>query len=85
VCALLLRGAVNKEIAAELNITLRTVKFHISNIIYKLKVASRLEVVLVLVGQSLAEEPWDLCRSFQPEPQYSASGRIARIGQTDGL
>lgn len=43
---LMVKGLQNKEIAAHLGITLRTVSFHVSNILAKLEVTSRIEAVL---------------------------------------
>lgn len=48
VAALLLQGKGNKQIAAALDITVRTVEFHLSSIYSKLEVASRTEAVLKL-------------------------------------
>lgn len=48
VAALLLQGNGNKQIAAALGITVRTVEFHLSNVYRKLDVTSRTEAVLKL-------------------------------------
>jgi DNA-binding NarL/FixJ family response regulator len=45
VLALLLQGKADKEIAAELNLTVRTVRFHISNVFKKKGVARRAELL----------------------------------------
>src|SRR5579864_2882865 len=45
VFALLRTGKVNKEIAADAHISLRTVKFHLSNIYRKLRVPGRNEAI----------------------------------------
>ena len=45
VLELLARGMTNKEIATELVITVRTVKFHVSSILRKLEVGNRTEAV----------------------------------------
>jgi len=45
VIGLLVRGRANKEIAAALSCSVRTVEFHISNLLRKLGVSSRLELV----------------------------------------
>lgn len=42
---LLATGKCNKEIAAALGITTRTVRFHLSNIFNKRSVSSRLELI----------------------------------------
>ena len=50
-----LEGKSNKEIAAALHITVRTVEFHLKNIYGKLQVASRVELVLKLRSSTGAE------------------------------
>jgi DNA-binding CsgD family transcriptional regulator len=55
VAGLLLQGRGNKQIAAALGITVRTVEFHLSNIYRKLEVASRTEAVLKLAETRLRE------------------------------
>jgi DNA-binding CsgD family transcriptional regulator len=55
VVELLLLGKSNKQIAAALNITIRTVEFHLSNIYNKTGVASRSEAILVLAKMQLRE------------------------------
>jgi DNA-binding NarL/FixJ family response regulator len=52
---LLAQGKANKEIAAALVITERTVKFHISSIMGKLGAGNRTEVVSIAVQQGLIE------------------------------
>jgi DNA-binding NarL/FixJ family response regulator len=52
---LLAQGKQNKEIAAELHITERTVKFHISSILAKLGAGNRTEAVRIAVQQGLVE------------------------------
>ena len=52
---LLLQGKSNKQIALELHVSNRTVKFHLSNIYAKLGVTSRTEAVLYLSGNGLRE------------------------------
>jgi DNA-binding CsgD family transcriptional regulator len=41
----ILRSLANKEIASELNLSERTVKFHVSSLLSKYKVRSRMELV----------------------------------------
>ncbi|MEM7347780.1 MAG: helix-turn-helix transcriptional regulator [Chloroflexota bacterium] len=48
VLSLLASGKSNKEIATHLNVTPRTVEFHVSNILGKLAVTSRVEAALWL-------------------------------------
>jgi NarL family two-component system response regulator YdfI len=53
VLALMARGAANKEIAARLHITERTVKAHVTSIFNKLGVNSRTEAVAVALRSGL--------------------------------
>ncbi|MEZ0396607.1 MAG: helix-turn-helix transcriptional regulator [Anaerolineales bacterium] len=55
VIELLLQGKSNKQIAAALHLSGRTVEFHLSNIYAKLGVASRTEAVLKLSAADLRE------------------------------
>jgi DNA-binding NarL/FixJ family response regulator len=57
VLALLVQGLENKEIAAHLHISERTVKFHVSGILGKLGVGNRTEAVAVAVRDGLVREP----------------------------
>ena len=49
------RGLTNGEIADELGISLNTVKYHVSNILGKLGLASRTQAALWAVEHKLAE------------------------------
>jgi DNA-binding NarL/FixJ family response regulator len=51
----LARGKQNKEIALELNVTERTVKFHLSAIYAKLGAGNRTEAVTIALQQGLVE------------------------------
>ncbi|MCU0495204.1 MAG: response regulator transcription factor [Chloroflexaceae bacterium] len=53
VLRLLARGLANKQIASELSITERTVKFHISAILSKLAAANRTDAVRIAVQRGL--------------------------------
>ena len=55
VAKLLLQGKGNKQIALELEISSRTVEFHLSNIYAKLGVNSRAEAILKLTESHLRE------------------------------
>lgn len=55
VLALLAQGRQNKEIARELSITERTVKFHLSAIYGKLGAGNRTEAVAIALQQGLVE------------------------------
>ena len=47
---LLLQGKSNKQIALSLNISVRTVEFHLKNVYAKFQVSSRVELILALVN-----------------------------------
>ena len=54
----LVKGAKNKAIANSLNISIKTVEFHISNILKKLGMNSRAEVIVWLFQyQLMLSEP----------------------------
>lgn len=57
VLRLIAQGKSNKEIAAELYISINTVKVHLANIFQKLGVASRTEATLVAFRLGLVETP----------------------------
>lgn len=77
---LLLQGKSNKQIAARLGITSRTVEFHLTNIYQKMGVASRSEAILMLTGRSA---PDDLRQSTveMGDPQKDIKEHIQRGGQ----
>ena len=52
VLGLIARGRSNKEIAADLRLSVKTVKTHVSNILHKLGVADRTQAALVAVGRA---------------------------------
>ena len=57
VLRLLARGFSNREIAAELVISERTARTHVSNILSKLALTSRMQAALYAVRTGLAERP----------------------------
>jgi two-component system nitrate/nitrite response regulator NarL len=76
VLALLARGANGKVVAAELGISLNTVRTHVQSILTKLQVRSRLEAAMFAVRHRVVEIP-------QPGDGFGdASGGFAR---TSGL
>ncbi|MBB5214874.1 response regulator [Parapusillimonas granuli] len=62
VAQLLARGASNKVIARELNVTESTVKIHVQNVLKKLNLTSRVQIAVYMVERGLAgadEQPAD--------------------------
>lgn len=59
VLLLICGGMCNKDIARELHITVKTVEWHVSNILGKLGAANRTEAVVVALQQGLLD-PTDL-------------------------
>jgi DNA-binding NarL/FixJ family response regulator len=57
VLLLVARGQANKEIAAELVISERTARTHVSNILSKLGLSSRTQAALWAVREGLAPSP----------------------------
>lgn len=57
VLRLLMRGLQNKEIAADLVVTERTVKFHVSSILRKLGAGNRTEAVAIATKLGLVRQP----------------------------
>lgn len=53
VLGLMVQGSTNKQIAAELSVSLSTVKFHVSSILAKLGVSSRTEAVALAMQHGL--------------------------------
>ena len=50
IASLIVDGATNKEVAAKLRISERTVKGHLSNVFQKLRVTDRLKLMLLVRG-----------------------------------
>lgn len=57
ILGLIAEGKSNKDIAAELFISVNTVKVHISNIFQKIKVSSRTEATLYAIEQGFIQSP----------------------------
>jgi DNA-binding NarL/FixJ family response regulator len=57
ILSLVAAGKPNKEIAAELVITERTARTHVSNVLRKLGLASRTQAALWAVREGIADEP----------------------------
>ncbi|BAF60222.1 response regulator [Pelotomaculum thermopropionicum SI] len=57
VLQLIVNGLSNKEIAGKLNITLRTVKAHVSSILMKLNVNDRTQAAVLAIQENLVQPP----------------------------
>lgn len=79
------RSLANKEISCELNISERTVKFHVSSLLSKFKVRSRMELMREASQQAMkplpaaAGSPATMIRGFAPESEVSR--RAANSGE----
>lgn len=78
----LLEGKSNKQIAAALHITVRTVEFHLKNIYDKLQVSSRTELILKL-GQSTVVNQGELAENRDAPGSGATSWRdsFSRVGK----
>jgi two-component system, NarL family, nitrate/nitrite response regulator NarL len=63
ILSILVQGHSNREIGSRLHLTERTVKHHVSIILQKLKVRSRMEAALVATGRLAIEEDLALSAS----------------------
>jgi len=86
-----LRSLANKEIACELNVSERTIKFHVSSLLSKFKVRSRLELMHEASQQAMKHlpaavgSPATKIREFIPESEVARraanSGKILRLAR----
>jgi DNA-binding NarL/FixJ family response regulator len=77
------RSLANKEIACELNISERTVKFHISSLLSKFKVRSRMELMREALQAmkplpAAVGSPATMIRGFAPESEVSRRAANSR-------
>jgi DNA-binding NarL/FixJ family response regulator len=84
----ILRSLTNKEIACELNLSVRTVKFHVSSLLSKFKVRGRMELMSEASRQTMKPlpavgSPATMIREFAPESEVvrkaANSGKILRL------
>jgi DNA-binding NarL/FixJ family response regulator len=79
------RSLANKEISSELNISERTVKFHVSSLLSKFKVRSRMELMREASQQAMKPlpaavgSPATMIRGYAPESEVSR--RAANSGE----
>ena len=69
-------GLANKEIANKLNISERTVKFHVSNLFAKFKVDSRIQLMGLRLWASAPQVAQTIPRTLQQQSQIAT--QIAR-------
>jgi len=82
----LMKSLANKEIAAHLNLSERTVKFHVSSLLAKFRVRGRMELVREASRQSVGAmsmpmpaPAWE-ARTFAPAPRnYPAARRSVSV------
>ena len=78
----ILRSLANKEIACDLNISARTVKFHVSSLLSKFKVRSRMELIREASQQATKPlpaavgSPATMICEFAPESEVPAGSPI---------
>jgi DNA-binding NarL/FixJ family response regulator len=87
----ILRSLANKEIACELNLSVRTVKFHVSSLLSKFKVRGRMELMREASQQAMKAlpaavgSPASVIREFAPEPEVARrvanSAKILRLAR----
>jgi DNA-binding NarL/FixJ family response regulator len=77
----ILRSLANKEIACELNLSVRTVKFHVSSLLSKFKVRGRMELMREASQQAMKALP----AAVAPEPEVARrvanSAKILRLAR----
>jgi len=75
-----MKSLANKEIAATLNLSERTVKFHVSSLLAKFRVRGRMELVREASRSTVAAMPMPMAvatretRSYAPMPQNYTNG-----------
>jgi DNA-binding CsgD family transcriptional regulator len=74
----ILRSLANKEIASELNLSERTVKFHVSSLLSKFKVRSRMELMREASQQVMKPLPSAIGTSATSLPSFSPSSVLLR-------
>jgi DNA-binding CsgD family transcriptional regulator len=72
------RSLSNKEIGSTLNLSERTVKFHVSSLLAKFHVRGRMELVQEASRQTAAPMPLNLSNATREARSYSATGQAAQ-------
>src|SRR5260370_16469712 len=77
----LLKSLANKEIAANLNLSERTVKFHVSSLLAKFRVRGRMELVREALRQTPGALPMPVApreaRTFAPAARHYSPPRLS--------
>lgn len=73
----ILRSLANKEIASELNLSERTVKFHVSSLLAKFKVRSRMELMREASQQVMKPLPPALSAPTTPVREFNHDAGIS--------
>ena len=76
----LLQQLSNKEVGSKLNISLRTVKFHVSNILNKFGVRRRSDLIVLCSQQSSTAPSFPGVRPAKHDGSKTISGPLARSG-----
>ena len=76
----LLQQLSNKEVGSKLNISLRTVKFHVSNILNKFGVRRRSDLIVLCSQQSGITPSFPSVRAAKHDGSKTISGPLARSG-----
>ncbi|MGA2812244.1 MAG: LuxR C-terminal-related transcriptional regulator [Candidatus Acidiferrum sp.] len=72
------RSLSNKEIGATLNLSERTVKFHVSSLLAKFRVRGRMELVQEASRQTATPLPLNIPKATREARSYSAVGQTAQ-------
>jgi len=72
----ILRSLANKEIASELNLSERTVKFHVSSLLSKFKVRSRMELMREASQQAMRPLPSAIGNAASQFPSFAQNDAI---------
>jgi DNA-binding CsgD family transcriptional regulator len=84
VLAGVLRGLSNKEIACNLNISVRTVKFHVSSLLAKFRVHGRMELVREAAWRGMGVVPRPVPIARKELRSYAPAHKDARASGSNG-
>ncbi|HTP70406.1 MAG TPA: LuxR C-terminal-related transcriptional regulator [Dongiaceae bacterium] len=75
----ILRSLANKEIASELNLSERTVKFHVSSLLSKFKVRSRMELMREASQQAMKPLPSAIGNTAPQFPSFAQDAMRGKV------